>query len=126
MKLSQANKGSVTSGGKHFEIAEELNKLDVAVLLWEQWSEFLPQALVDSSQEEEYVLEIVRLEKEMAVDWRAAYRGGSLSCQSVKRLRGRSLSRRVLRYPQFVKLIGFRRVLMANQRGRMMMMCVGT
>lgn len=50
------------------EIAKELNKLDVAVLLREQWSELLPQVLVDSSQGEEYLLEIVRLEQEMAVD----------------------------------------------------------
>lgn len=49
------------------EIAEELNKLDVAVLGWEKWNELLPPVLVVSSQEEEYLLEIARLKQDMAL-----------------------------------------------------------
>ena len=48
-------------------IAEELNTLDVAVLVWEKWNELLPPVLVVSSQEEEYLLEIVRLKQDMAL-----------------------------------------------------------
>ena len=41
------------------EIADELNKLDVAVPLCEKWSESLSPVWVDSSQEED--LEMARL-----------------------------------------------------------------
>ena len=53
--FSQANEGSLGQVAKMLtvEIADELNKLDVAVLLWEKWSKFLPSVLVDSSQDEE-------------------------------------------------------------------------
>lgn len=37
------------------------------MLFWEKWSEVLSVVLVDSSQEEKYVLEIARLEQEIAL-----------------------------------------------------------
>lgn len=52
LKLTRGQLGHVTEM-LEVEIAEKLSKLEVAVLLLEKWSEFLPLVLVDSSQEEE-------------------------------------------------------------------------
>lgn len=80
------------------EIAEELSKLEVAEQLSEKWSELLPPVLVDSSQEEEDLLEMARLEQEIAL----------LKQQLSDGLRGESLfpvSQTVLSLKQFPPVI---------------------